>query len=467
LGSDADEAEDESDDEDLPSIKDASMANKVNKKTRKREKMLENIKKAHKKNKKKEKAPNFNFSALHLIHDPQGFAEKLFKKLETLTERFEVKLMMLELVSRLIGTHELQLLNFYPYIARFLTPHQREVVPMLQFSAQACHELVPPDVVEPVLKTIVNNFVTERNSAEVMAVGLNAIRELCARCPLCMTEELLQDLAEYKSYKNKAVMMASKSLIMLFRDLHPEMLMKKDRGKPTEAMANLARKGYGEAEVFDHVPGAEVLDVNQPAPVIEDKNSQQKKGKKRKLEDSEDEESDEDNWIELDQPEDPDAKLTIEEKAAKAAEVTSARILTDEDFKRIKDAQLRKQVSNAISKNKKQKTTKILEEEVNSTGGGRSELVNLEDIEMIHGKKKADKEARLAAVMKGREGRDKFGSGRQKLNEFASTTNKQKAKKKNFSMMKHKIKKKVKKSFREKQMDLQKSLIKRQKYGKK
>ena len=54
----------------------------------------------------------------------------------------------------------------------------------------------------------------------------------------------------------------------------------------------------------------------------------------------------------------------------------------------------------------------------------------------------------MAAIMKGREGREKFGSGRQKLNEFASTTNKQKAKKKNFSMMKHKIKKKVKRSFR-------------------
>ncbi len=34
----------------------------------------------------------------------QEFAEKLFKKLEGLTEKFEVKVMLLELVSRLIGT---------------------------------------------------------------------------------------------------------------------------------------------------------------------------------------------------------------------------------------------------------------------------------------------------------------------------------------------------------------------------
>merc|ERR1719266_2872902 len=227
------------------------MANKFNKKTRKREKYLENIKKAHKKKKKKNSAPSYNFSALHLLHDPQEFAEKLFRRLEGLNEKFEVKLMLLELVSRLIGTHQLILLNYYPYIARFLAPHQREVIRLLQFSAQAAHEMVPPDCLEPVLKAIINNFVTERNSSEVMAVGLNAIRELCARCPLCMSEDLLQDLAQYKSYKNKAVMMASKSLIMLFRNQYPEMLMKKDRGRPTEAMANLARKGYGEAEVYD------------------------------------------------------------------------------------------------------------------------------------------------------------------------------------------------------------------------
>merc|ERR1712059_208034 len=138
---------------------------------------LENIKKAHKKKKKKAKGNSYNFSALHLVHDPQDFSEKLFRKLEGLTEKFEVKLMLLELVSRLIGTHQLILLNYYPYIARFLAPHQREVVRLLQFSAQAAHDLVPPD------------------SSEVMAVGLNAVRELCARCPLVMEEDLLQDLA--------------------------------------------------------------------------------------------------------------------------------------------------------------------------------------------------------------------------------------------------------------------------------
>lgn len=94
----------------------------------------------------------FNFSAIHLIHDPQGiltfcnnlhsahlsaatlaqkerfqflddqqnsdsdicmcldFSEKLLKQLEDSKERFEVKIMMMELLSRLVGIHEVRLL---------------------------------------------------------------------------------------------------------------------------------------------------------------------------------------------------------------------------------------------------------------------------------------------------------------------------------------------------------------------
>merc|ERR1711915_973442 len=143
--------------------------------------------------------------------------------------------------------------------------------------------------------------------------------------------------------------------------------------------------------------------------------------------------------------------LSLEEKEAKAKEVTASRFLTDEDFRKIDAAQLKKQVTGVKKKKgKKQK---------------REELVQLDNIELIHGKKKTDKAARMEAIMKGREGREKFGRGKRKLNEHASTTNKVKAKKKNFSMMKHKIKKKVKKSFREKQQELQKRLKKQEKFS--
>jgi len=54
-----------------------------------------------------------------------GLAEKLFQQLEKRNERFEVKVMTLDVISRLIGLHQLFLLNYYPYIQRFMQPHQR------------------------------------------------------------------------------------------------------------------------------------------------------------------------------------------------------------------------------------------------------------------------------------------------------------------------------------------------------
>merc|ERR1712130_609194 len=437
LGSDEENEEEDSDDEEIPTLKEVTMQNRFNKKTRKREKYLENIKKAHKKKKKKNSAPSYNFSALHLIHDPQEFAEKLFRRLECLNERFEVKLMMLELVSRLIGTHQLILLNYYPYIARFLAPHQREVVRLLQFSAQAAHELVPPDCIEPVLKAIINNFVTERNSSEVMAVGLNAVRELCARCPLVMTEDLLRDLVEYKTYKNKAVMMASKSLIQLFRTTCPELLHKRDRGRPTEATIDLKRKEFGETDAAEFVPGAEVVEDEEEEDESDAEN------------DSEEESDDEEGVGEEDKKEE-EKMLTLEEKKEKARAMTLSRVLTDEDFKR--------------GKKRKAEEANLAEvDEEEEVDGGRRELVNLEDIEMIYKKKRHDKETRMAAIKGGRDEEKKFGH-KDKKDPNASKTNKQKSKKKNFSMMKHKIKAKGKKSFREKQMALKKRLIKNAKF---
>ena len=77
----------------------------------------------------------------------------------------------------------------------------------------------------------------------LFCLGLNAIREITKRCPLALDETLLRDLAEYKSYKDKAVMMASRSLIQLYRSVHPELLHKKDRGRLTEATSELLSTG--------------------------------------------------------------------------------------------------------------------------------------------------------------------------------------------------------------------------------
>lgn len=115
LGTDEDEENSDSDSDHEPDLKAAILANRVTKKTKKRTKQLENVKKLYKKSQnKKKKAPTFNFSAIHLIHNPQGMAEDLFKQLQDGNERFEVKLLHLDVISRLVGIHELFIFSFYP-----------------------------------------------------------------------------------------------------------------------------------------------------------------------------------------------------------------------------------------------------------------------------------------------------------------------------------------------------------------
>ncbi|XP_065578195.1 protein SDA1 homolog isoform X2 [Artemia franciscana] len=505
VGSDVKEktnSDEESDtDDDVETIKEATMANRFNKKTRRREQQLKKVKQMVKRNKKKRgQAPTFNFSALHLLHDPQSFAEKLFRQVETMNERFEVKILALDVVSRLIGVHQLFVFNFYPFLVRFLQPHQREVTRMLQFGAQASHELVPPDVLEPVLKAIVNNFVTERNSGEVMAVGLNAIKEMCLRCPLVMNEDLLQDLAQYKTYKDKSVMMASRSLITLFRNTNPELLHKKDRGRPTEAMTELKPLNYGEIEAKDFIPGAEALavaegeesseeesdnesdagsegswvDLNHDADALEESDDALSDPIDTDVEDEDSDEEedekieDEDDNVKEEKDDDEhkskDKKRKIKhgksknleilkEKQEKAAMISISRILTDKDFAKIDAAQIRKQVDVTKKNNNKRK----IEDEEKFE---RSELVSLDAIERVHKKRRHDKESRLATVMEGREDREKPGRKQKRQNPFASTTNKEKQKKKGFMMIRNKAKGKKIRSFKEKQVALRNALLK-------
>ena len=277
-----------------------------------------------------------------------------------------------------------------------------------------------------------------------------------------MTEELLQDLAEYKTYKDKGVMMASRSLIALFRSLAPELLHKKDRGRPTEATTLAKMKQFGESDVVDFIAGAEVLG-----------NEESDEEEEEEDESGEDDDDAEDEEVEGEATDKNNDVMTLEEKTQKARDATVGRILSDDDFRKIAAAQLRKQVE-GVRKPKKtpKKGLKRTASEANIDDDwnddeeevtGREELVNLDAIEMIHKKKRHDKEARMATVIAGREGREKFGHISKK-GTGASLTNKQKAKKKNFSMMKHKIKTKGKKSFREKQQALKKRLIKSQKF---
>ena len=118
------------------------------------------------------------YPAIEMLRDPQGLAEAVLKRLRSGSNKYEVKILMMNFVTRLVGNHELLLLPLYPFLQRYMGGHQRDVTAVLAYAVQACHEYVPPDEVYGILKTIAHNFITERCSEEQMAVGINAARAI-------------------------------------------------------------------------------------------------------------------------------------------------------------------------------------------------------------------------------------------------------------------------------------------------
>ncbi|KAF2485744.1 SDA1-domain-containing protein [Neohortaea acidophila] len=280
-------ADEDSDEEDGLDMRQLRHQAGINKKTAKRDRELKAAAAKVKRKEKKKKAPHpLNFSALHLLHDPQTFAEKLFQlHLQPAQPKvklnLEQKLLVLQLVSRLVGLHKLTLLPLYSYFIKFLSPRQPSVTSFLASLAQGTHNLVPPDVLEPLVQKIANEFVSEAAAAEVASAGLNAIREMCARQPLAMSETLLQDLVQYRKSKDKGVQMAARGLLSLYREVGAGMLRKRDRGRDSTLKLRSgdmeAHRRFGFVE-DGGIEGLELLEKWKEEQGVEDEEEDEAKG---------------------------------------------------------------------------------------------------------------------------------------------------------------------------------------------
>ncbi|ODV90608.1 hypothetical protein CANCADRAFT_2339 [Tortispora caseinolytica NRRL Y-17796] len=445
--------DDSSDEETQKELEQLRHRMKYNKKTSKRDKTIQKVAKELKNEEAKDKAVQLNFSALHLLNDPQGFVEQLYsKQLGQGSPRhtLEHKIVFLNLISRLSGMHKVVLLNLYSYILRYLTPKQLEVTKFLACAVQSSHELVPPETLQTVVEKIANEFVSDGVSSEAAAAGLNTIREILARNPLAITPELLQDLTAYKGSKSKSVVASARGLIGLYREVAPEMLNKKDRGKEaTEKMiagktSSLPR--YGEEIVYDRIEGLELLEDRED----DDDGDDDKWEVASDL--SEDSDDSEEGWINMESDKEYEVSDSEDEKekekekgesAPKAAvsiadSVMAKRILTPADFAKLDE--LRKQ--------------KIINEKLGLNLKGDESI----DPDSLLGARedKLTKEEKIERMKEGREGRD-FGSKKGNIDHHHSTTNREKARKKNIIMMAHNkaVKGKAKRSLR-----LQQKLLK-------
>lgn len=520
------EFEENSDDDDLdPEALRHKM--QVNKKNSKRSKKLDAaLKTMKKKNSNKHSATYLNFSAIHLLRDPQQFAEEMFENNLSgkNANKFDLdqKIAIMNLVSRLVGTHKLTVLGLYSFFLKYLTPKQRNVTQILAAAAQATHDLVPPESINMMVRKIADEFVSDGVSAEVASAGLNTIREILARNPAGIDEDLLQDLTAYKGSKSKAVMMAARSLISLYREVAPEMLTKADRGKV--ATMDLIHNGSKSIPQFGiekgtstGIQGLELLAKWKMEQGLLGKENEGDWEVPAGDEDFQDDEDDvEGDWVDVNS--DTEINISGDENGEGEGELPKERngikkkylkymkrhkkrsVAAEEDGL---DSDLEMSDDESGKNNNKKKTKKQIEEEerklkeqeaiqqtLNSvlTPADFAKLKELNEeagVEKITGHKlrnedevdstdlvnvdrrKMNKEERMAGIKEGREDREKFGSRKGRREAPHSTTNREKARKKNFVMMIHKraVQGKKKMSLRDRQKVLR-AHVERQKMGK-
>ncbi|GAA5883834.1 hypothetical protein JCM16303_007403 [Sporobolomyces ruberrimus] len=229
----------DSDEEDAagPDIQQVKHKVEINKKRKSSDrKARREIKTANVKRRQKEqnqKEPQVNFSAIELLQNPEGFGEQLYAQLVGGDRAYtlEHKVLMMQLFGRVSTTHKLTVLPFYSYILKYLTHHQLQITQILVALAQSVHDRTPDEDLQPVLRKIAAEFVHSGVAAEVNAAGLNAITEISRRQPLAMDRDLLEDLIEYRKSKDKGVLVAARGLLQLFREVNPELLKRRERGK--------------------------------------------------------------------------------------------------------------------------------------------------------------------------------------------------------------------------------------------
>jgi protein SDA1 len=140
----------------------------------------------------------------------------------------------MSLLSRLISAFQLDFDQFFGWVSRWLRPSHENVTHTLALVASAVHRLTSVDTLTELLRTIADRFVADHLDEEVIVVGLNTIREICARNPDGMTEELAGDLVQYKRSDVKGVVVAARGIIQLLKETSPGLLRKRDRGRPEE-----------------------------------------------------------------------------------------------------------------------------------------------------------------------------------------------------------------------------------------
>jgi len=303
----------------------------------------------------------------------------------------------------------------------------------------------------PISKCIIDNFAAEHQTPEIIAVGLNAIREMACRSPLALTEDKLTVLMNFVDFKNKSVVMAARSLLNLYRQIYPSLLLKKFRGKEASIAVSSAtdkKPEFGRQIVHTTIDGADLLfryrernnrkqeletdaTTDSRADELSESDSYSGDESVESIDDSDDDDEENVSTNELVPSEDfskineenvlPCEVLTSEDSAKVEEEnMLTTELLTSEDFSKISKLRSRAQAQarEAGGRNNKRKRDEyeslsdISSESEQEDEQSRHETAGSVDPKTLLPRKNRErtKAARVASINKGREGRAKFGT---------------------------------------------------------
>ncbi len=262
--SEYEEAEqDSSDEEELDELKSRYklLGKANNKKTKTRKNKIKNLMKAIERREKRRSniSVSKDFMPIDLLNDPTNFAEKIYSKLKNLKENFKLKLAFMRLIGRVIGRHKLYISNFYSYMLSHLSSNQTELSVIFAALIEACHDLVPPGDLDPIIYKLYDNFISETLPAPLITIGLNTLREIIERSPYVLKKEYITEVELLKEFKNKSVANAARSLINCIKEINSNVLNIYDSTKEKEII-------YGQSKVSDSIEGIDLLKKHENLP---------------------------------------------------------------------------------------------------------------------------------------------------------------------------------------------------------
>ena len=303
---------------------------------------------------------------------------------------------------------------------------------------------------------------------------------------MAMNDTLLQDLVMYRKSKDKGTMMAAKGLLSLYREANPDLLKKRDRGKAASMgirSGAIKERRFGEEEAG----GIEGLELLEEWKEQERKRKRVERGLPEELatdEEDEDEEqdwaawdvesdasSDSGGWINVESDDDIEISDSEDDKPApkkpkldvvisqqntekeptekdqlKVSKLATTKILTPADLAKLQELRLEASVSKAMGNRTQSARLKEL------AARHIDDALTAEQIEGFSRLRKSTKEERIALAREGKGDRSEHKSTKalrrdKKDAEGKSTTNREKARKKNFLMTLGKAKSKAKRSL--------------------